>query len=110
MLYHPAPPGFQQYSQHNPYGYRHPSEQGLISEDILIKTSDNFKLKGWFLKQQSDYQTIPTIVFFHENAGNIGTRLEYLKTYMNLVKVNIMIVAYRGYSDSEKCTPSEEGL
>ena len=29
---------------------------------------------------------------------------------MNLVNVNIMIVAYRGYSDSEKCTPSEEGL
>ena len=55
MLYHPAPPGFQQYSQHNPYGYRHPSEQGLISEDILIKTSDNLKLKGWFLKQKSDY-------------------------------------------------------
>ena len=51
----PAPPGFQQYSQHNPYGYRHPSEQGLISEDILIKTSDNLKLKGWFLKQKSDY-------------------------------------------------------
>ena len=50
MLYLPAPPGLEQYSQNNPYGYRHPSEQGLMSEEVDINTSDNVSLKGWFLK------------------------------------------------------------
>ena len=51
----------------------------------------------------------PTIVFFHENAGNIGTRLVFLHHYMDLVQTNILIVAYRGFSDSEG-SPSEIGI
>ena len=48
-------------------------------------------------------------MFFHENAGNIGTRLYYFYYYMQYLKCNILIVAYRGYSDSDG-TPNEVGI
>ncbi len=44
-------------------------------EDVTILTKDDIKLKGWFLKRPTSYEKASTIVFFHENAGNIGTRL-----------------------------------
>ena len=43
----------------------------------------------------------PTIIFFHENAGNIGTRLDYIGSYMDYCKTNILVISYRGYGDSE---------
>jgi hypothetical protein len=43
-------------------------------EDVAIKTKDNVKLAGWFVKQP-DPQDCETIIFFHANAGNIGYRL-----------------------------------
>jgi len=62
------------------------------------------------------------MVFFHENAGSkffyiflidlildIGLRLEYFMKYIKNVNTNILVIAYRGYSDSEG-TPTEEGL
>ena len=51
----------------------------------------------------------PTVIFFHENAGNIGTRLSYLKYYISQSNVNVLLVAYRGYSDSEG-SPNEAGI
>lgn len=49
------------------------------------------------------------MIFLHENAGSnfklvfvsdIGTRLQFLELYFINVKCNILIIAYRGYSDS----------
>ena len=50
-----------------------------------------------------------TVVFMHENAGNIGLRLDYYETLCNFAQVNVLSIAYRGYSKSEG-TPSELGL
>ncbi len=50
-----------------------------------------------------------TVIFFHENAGNIGHRLYYLYHYYMNVECNILLVAYRGFSDSEGTT-TEEGI
>ncbi len=70
----------------------------------------------WFIKakQSNDEPKNPTIVFFHENAGSkfyrnknfivfyigiildIGTRLEYLESYLLFTHFNFLIVAYRG--------------
>jgi len=66
-------------------------------------------LHGWFVKTQNHSSTAPTIVFFHENAGNIGTRLPFIKYYIRLHECNVLIVAYRGYSYSEGI-PTELGL
>ncbi len=63
-------------------------------------------LRGWRLKRAEDR---PTLLFFHENAGNIGWRLPYLERYMKELNVNVVVVAYRGYSDSTG-EPTEEGL
>lgn len=60
---------------------------------------------------------MPTVVFFHENAGSIyyifiediGNRLLYAEHYYQYCKVNFVMVAYRGYSDSTG-KPTEAGL
>lgn len=47
-------------------------------EDVSISTKDGLKLAGWFIKQKNPIQH-ETIIFFHENAGNIGNRLGFLE-------------------------------
>ena len=49
------------------------------------------------------------LVFFHENAGNIGLRLDYFQTMYHLANCDVLSIAYRGYSDSTG-KPSEDGL
>ena len=49
------------------------------------------------------------MIFFHENAGCIGTRLPNIEKIVKSTNSNVLILAYRGYSDSEG-EPSEEGL
>jgi hypothetical protein len=50
-----------------------------------------------------------TIVFFHENAGNIGLRMDWFEQMYKHLKVNIVCVAYRGYSGSEG-EPGEDAI
>ena len=50
-----------------------------------------------------------TVIFLHENAGNIGLRLDYFELIYNKLDVNIVAVAYRGYSKSGG-EPNEEGI
>ena len=49
------------------------------------------------------------VVFFHENAGNLGLRLDYFSTLYHKNDCDILAIAYRGYSSSSGI-PSEEGL
>ena len=49
------------------------------------------------------------VVFFHENAGNIGLRLAYFQHLYHELGVDILAFAYRGYSESTG-TPTEAGL
>ena len=41
-----------------------------------------------------------TLIFFHENAGNIGLRLDWFQLVYTNLGVNILAVAYRGFSAS----------
>ena len=50
-----------------------------------------------------------TIVFLHENAGNIGMRMDWFEYMYKNLEVNLVSVAYRGYSGSEG-SPNEPGL
>jgi fermentation-respiration switch protein FrsA (DUF1100 family) len=45
----------------------------------------------------------------HENAGNIGLRMDFFEHMVGSLEVNILTVAYRGYSQSQG-TPTEIGL
>lgn len=49
---------------------------------------------------QDDFKNKDTVVFFHENAGNIGLRLDYFELLCKHVGVNVLCIAYRGYSSS----------
>ena len=59
--------------------------------------------------QVRDSQNKDTIIFLHENAGNLGLRMDYFDLIYYNLQVNIVAVAYRGYSGSEG-VPNEEGL
>lgn len=52
----------------------------------------------------------PTFIFMHENAGNLGHRIPYYKHYIDNLEINILSIAYRGYSNSDKVTINESGL
>ena len=70
-------------------------------EEIWLRTKDNLKLQGWFLYQPTDTQKRETLVFFHENAGNIGLRMDWFEIVYKQLEVNIVAVSYRGFSRSQ---------
>ena len=49
------------------------------------------------------------VIFFQENAGNLGLRLDYFKELYSNLECDVLAVAYRGYGRSSG-KPSEEGL
>ena len=110
MLYHPAVPDERyRYPQNMPPGYRNPKENGMDYEDVYITTKDKVKLHAWFVKANASPRLCRTLIFFHENAGNIGSRLPNIEILVKRLNTNVLILAYRGYGNSEG-TPSEEGL
>jgi len=104
LLYVPNMPSpDMKYPENNPNNFRSPSEYSLDYEDVTVwvdetranedtKTtsptsrkvdsklqhsggaSDKIKLHGWFIKQKKPIEA-ETVIYFHENAGNIGFRL-----------------------------------
>ena len=72
----------------------------MIYDDVSVITSDKIELKGWFIKQKNPLAH-ETIIFFHSNAGNIGSRLFNIDTLYFELEVNILIVGYRGYGHSQ---------
>lgn len=64
------------------------------------------KIRGWHLKKSGADKIT---VYFQGNAGNIGTRLPFAQTMMEQTNSDIVLVAYRGYSDNDG-TPSQLGL
>ena len=111
MLYHPVIGGDPKYRypKNMPVGYRHPREQGMEYLDLLIETRDKVALHAWFVKANPNPLLCRTLIFFHENAGNIGTRIPNIEILVKQLNTNVLILAYRGYGDSEG-SPSEEGL
>ena len=76
MLYHPAVPREEfRYSENMPPGYRNPKEHNMEYEDVYIKTKDGIKLHAWLVKANTNMKLCRTLIFFHGNAGNIGSRL-----------------------------------
>ena len=44
------------------------------------------------------------VVFFHENAGNLGYRLDYFAALYHKADCDVLAIAYRGYSSSTGTT------
>ena len=62
--------------------------------------------------EMEDGSKRPTILFLHENAGNLGLRMDYFNTLYHELGYNVLAFAYRGYSDStlQAGFPSESSL
>lgn len=69
-------------------------------EEIWIETKDKLKLQGWFLFQREEAPKKNTIIFLHENAGNLGLRMDWFEIIYKNLQCNILAVAYRGFSHS----------
>jgi len=81
-----------------------PRQVGLDYEDVFLKTSDDYKLHGWYLASGERH----VILFFHGNGGNISHRLDKI-LFLKEAGLDILIIDYRGYGRSNGA-PSEAGL
>jgi pimeloyl-ACP methyl ester carboxylesterase len=103
--------GIPRRPRQNPRRYRSPQEHDLPFESHKITCSDGVMIHAWLILQpQPTTSTVPTILFFHGNAGNIGLRLPNAVQMYQHLKCNILMVEYRGYGDSDSVAPSEAGL
>ncbi|EZG88492.1 putative alpha/beta hydrolase family protein [Gregarina niphandrodes] len=92
----------------NPNGWRHPGEKGIPYEDIQLDTEANVTVHMWLMKQK-DSRNVPTLIFYHGNAGNLGHRLPNLEQLYKRSKLNVLACSYRGYGLSTGI-PSELGF
>ena len=107
----------ERYPQNNTFSLRRPSNyENMLYEDLTLRTADDVHLKGWFIypNDTSDSSNFksgqkPTFVYLHENTGNIGIRMPFYYSLVSKLDVNVLVMAYRGYSNSNG-TASELGL
>jgi len=89
----------QRFVCYNPNGFRNPAEQGLPGHSYYLDTKDGHQIHLWLIADKSTF-TRPTVIMFHGNAGNIGTRLPFVRALYHRVGCNVAMVEYRGYGNS----------
>ena len=82
-----------------------PGQADLAYEEVSFITEDSFRLHGWFVPGT----TRATWLWFHGNGGNISHHVEELALVHHRLGVNLFILDYRGYGNSEG-TPTERGI
>ena len=103
MLYMPDVP--IRHILDNPKGYRSPEERRIRFKKVNLKVyGTDDQINGWQMMQpnplDSEGLKRPTVLFLHENAGNLGLRMDYFSMLYHELGCNIIAFAYRGYSDS----------
>lgn len=78
-----------------------PAEIGLAYRDVEFASSDGTALHGWFLPAQriDPGATVPTVVFFHGNAGNVSTHLGGV-LWLPAEGFHVFLFDYRGFGHS----------
>lgn len=111
LLYFPEIGGIPRKPGSNPRRYRSPDEHNIPFETHMIPCEDGVSIHSWLLLHpNAKNERIPTLMFFHGNAGNIGLRLPNAASMYHYLKANVMLVEYRGYGDSDDATTNEDGL
>jgi len=122
LLYFPNPPGLPKTIDENPQFTRNPGEwsikgfmldnpnsnESIPYEDVMLETKDGIKIHTWLLLQKNS-ENVPTLIYFHGNAGNMGFRLQNAAEMYARVGINILMMDYRGYGNSSGI-PSEKGI
>ena len=84
-----------------------PLDYNIPFEDIYIQSQDNVRIHAWFIESSRSTQEV--LLFLHGNTGNISMRMRDIKLFYEQLGVDILIVDYRGYGQSQG-KPSEEGV
>ena len=74
-----------------------------------LLTNDNTKIEGLILLAPDKNNCESTILFFHGNTGNIGSRSQFLQDLNTNLNANVLSIDYRGFGNSYGF-PSESGL
>jgi hypothetical protein len=112
LLYIPNPPGFPKTPKENPPGFTSPAEWStngyLLSrsenknnipfEEHFVTTEDGKSIHLWLMLQNNS-ENVPTLIYFHGNAGNMGFRLKNAAEMYAKVKMNILMMDYRGFGN-----------
>ena len=78
-----------------------PSQYGLPYEELELETADGERLAAYLVLQEHSVRAhIPTILFCHGNAGNIGPLLLNVVQMHKFCLVKVLIFDYRGYGRS----------
>lgn len=87
-----------------------PSMYKMPFETVHIRSSDNVILHAFWIRHPGQSgMLVPTIVYFHGNAGNMGHRLQNVLGLYFTCRCNILLVDYRGYGLSTGMA-NERGL
>jgi hypothetical protein len=121
LLYIPNPPGFTADPNDNPSGCRSPGEWSTTGkrcrasdgncipyEEKMLTTSDGKMIHTWLMLQPNSAD-VPTLIYFHGNAGNMGYRLSNAAAMYAKIGINVLMMDYRGYGRSTG-SPTEDGL
>lgn len=97
FLYHPEDPPDSRVNVASPSVLR------LPYESAFVQTADGVTINVVLVKQDSPekFSNVPTIVYLHGNAGNIGHRLQNVSEMYHYLGVNVLLVEYRGYGLSK---------
>jgi uncharacterized protein len=82
-----------------------PADYGLVAEEVRPRAADGVRLHGWWLHGGGTR----ALVWFYGNAGNAGHRLERARRFVAELGLDVALVDYRGYGQSEG-VPNEDGL
>ncbi|MES1910276.1 MAG: hypothetical protein MHM6MM_002901 [Cercozoa sp. M6MM] len=78
-------------------------------QEVMLGTSDDVSVSSWlFRHRQVERDTC--IVYLHGNAGNAAMRLPLIAGAFHDIPVDLLVLDYRGYGNSDDATPTERGL
>lgn len=83
-----------------------PAHYGLQNvQDVKLTSEDGTQLHLWYKEAEHN---LPTVLYFHGNAGHIGDRASLFGALANK-GLGVAMISYRGYGKSEG-SPSEKGV
>ncbi len=84
-----------------------PAASGVAEmAEVSLATEDGHALLAWH-RPPAD-PALPTLVYFHGNAGHIGMRADKVRPYLD-AGMGVLLTTWRGYSGNPG-DPSEQGL
>ena len=81
LLYHPVVAGVAKLTKdNNPPRFRSPQAWGLPFREHYVRTRDGVRVHLWFIlgSRPAGVAALPTVLFFHGNAGSTDARVSWL--------------------------------